>query len=123
MTPPTYGTFDGKPAAAVNVGCTNGGGTADGYMAYADVIFAAHQDAAPAVIAIVRPHIRPWGSTQLASLLGVSFRGHDIVSHEVFYGGSDGTCCPSGRATSIWKISDGRLVRIRTTITREPHRL
>jgi hypothetical protein len=93
-------------------------------MAYADVIFVARQHAPPALIGIVKPHIRPWGNDHwLGSLVGVSFHGDKVVAHETYYGGSDGTCCPSGRATSIWTISGGRLTRVSTTITRKPRRL
>jgi hypothetical protein len=119
---PTYGTLGGRPAAALDVGCDNGGQTADGYMAYAQVIFVARHDAAPVLAGIVKPHIRPWGSggPRLASLLTVMFHGNEVIAHEAFYGGSDGTCCPSGRATTVWRHSGGRLRRVRTTVTRRP---
>jgi hypothetical protein len=121
--PVVYGSLAGHSAAAMNVGCNNGGGTADGYMAYADVIYIARPHETPRLIGIVRPHIRPWGGkTWLASPLSVAFRGDELIAHEFFYGGSDGTCCASGRATSIWRFAHGRLKRLRTTITHRPVR-
>jgi hypothetical protein len=122
-TPVTYGTLGGNSAAALFVGCNNGGGTADGYMAYGQAIYVARRHAPPVLVGIVKPHIRPWGSTQLASILGVSFRGDHVIAHEAFYGGSDGTCCPSGRATTVWQFARGKLTRLRTTITRKPRLL
>jgi hypothetical protein len=120
-SPVTYGTLGGNSAAALFVGCNNGGGTADGFMAYAQAIFVARGHSAPVLVGIVKPHIRPWGTSQLASLLSVSFQGNDVIAHEAFYGGSDGTCCASGRATTIWQFARGTLTRLRTTITRKPH--
>jgi hypothetical protein len=120
IRPATYGTLDGRSAAAITVGCTNGGGTADGFMAYADVIFVARHVGAPELIGVVKPHIRPWGQEQMASLIGVSFANGEVLAHEYFYGPADGTCCASGRAISVWKLSRGGLVREETVITRKP---
>jgi hypothetical protein len=122
---PTYGTLGGRPAAALDVGCNNGGQTADGYMAYAQVIFVERHDAAPILAGIVKPHIQPWGSAgpRLASLLTVTFHGNEVIAHEAFYGGSDGTCCPSGQATTVWTHSGAGFHRVRTTVTRRPHLL
>src|SRR5579871_3156665 len=49
---PTYGMLGGRPAVGLVVGCNNGGGTADGYMAYAAVIFLARRHAAPVVAGV-----------------------------------------------------------------------
>jgi len=117
---PTFGSLGGRSAAAIRVGCNNGGGTADGYMAHAEVIYVARPHEAPQLIGFVRPHVRPWGGNQLASLLSVAFRGDAVVAHEYFYGGSDGTCCASGRATTRWRFAHGRFTRIQTVITRRP---
>jgi hypothetical protein len=118
-----YGSLAGHSAAAINVGCNNGGGTADGYMAFADAIYLARPHETPRLLGIVRPHIRPWGGkANLASLVSVTFRGDELVAHEFFYGGPDGTCCASGRATSVWRFAHGSLTPLRTTITHKPGR-
>lgn len=115
--PVTYGSFDGAPAAALNVNCNNGGGTADGVLAYAQVIFK-ETLRGPRVIGSVTPRIQP--RNEPASLLQVSFRGTRIIAHEYFYSPAEGICCPSGRATSIWRYARGHLARVSTTVTKKP---
>jgi hypothetical protein len=38
-----------------------------------------------------------------------------IVVHELWYASSDGTCCPSIRATSVWHYAGGHLQHSSTT--------
>ena len=104
-------------AAALEVDCNNGGGTADGVLAYAQVIFTA-AGTSLRVIGVVTPKEQP--KRQLPTFLTVTIRRGEVIAHEDFYGGSDGTCCPSGRATTIWRYANGHLQSGRPVITRHP---
>ena len=105
-------------AAALVVDCTNGGGTADSVLAYAQVVFTSVGNSL-SVVGVVTPRKR--SHDQMPTLLTVTIRPDEVVAHEAFYGGIDGTCCPSGRATTIWRYTHGRLVAGRPTVTKAPH--
>src|SRR5439155_12537915 len=114
-----YGDIDGdgQDEAALGVDCNNGGGTADGVLAYARVIFGPGRDT-PRMLAIVTP--RRQQPHELPTLLRVEIHRGKVVSHEAWYGPKDGTCCPSGRATTIWRFRHARLVPISTTVQKKP---
>lgn len=116
--PVVYGDVDGDGAdeAALVVNCNNGGGTASGVLAYAQVIFTAAEHA-PRVLGVVTPQSpRTYG----APLLQVKIHRGEIVAHEFWYGCCDGTCCPSGRATTTWAYSNGVLRLGETVVERKP---
>ena len=117
--PVVYGVLDGHPSAAVSVNCNNGGGTVDGVLWYAQAIFTA-APTAPRLVGVVFARVhRP---DQLATVVRVAFHGSDVVSREYYYGSADGSCCPSGRATTIWTYSHGTLSPVSTVITKRPYR-
>jgi len=107
--PVVYGDLDadGRDEAALVVDCNNGGGMADGVLAYAQVIFTS-AGPAPRVIGVVTPQQRrdPNG---LPTLVTVRIRPGKIIAREAWYGPRDATCCPSGRTTTIWTYAKGRL--------------
>jgi hypothetical protein len=107
--PVVYGDIDGdgKDEAALVVGCNNGGGTAGGFLAYAQVIFTAGKKS-PRVFAILTPQQRPYPNV-LPTLLQVTIRRGEVIAHEAWYGANDGTCCPSGRSTTTWRYANGTL--------------
>jgi len=111
------GTNRSDPAAALVVDCNNGGGTAGGVMAYAQVIFGGAGKALR-VIGVVTPRVQRSG--QLPTTLTVEIRPGEVIAHEFWYGGTDGTCCPSGRAVTVWKYVDGRLRAGKPKITKTP---
>jgi hypothetical protein len=114
-----YGDLDSdrRDEAALSVACSNGGGTADSVWAYAVVIFTPGARA-PVALAILRPqHHR---AHMPATLVEVRISPRRIVGSEAFYGPADGTCCPSGRAVSVWVYRRGRLQLAKTRVTREP---
>jgi len=115
-----YGDLDGDGAdeAALIVNCNNGGGTADGQLAFAAVIYTAGQRV-PRVVGVVTPQVRGDLGNHVP-LLEVAIRPGKVVSHEFFYGTADGTCCASGRATSIWKYAGGRLRVASVRVTKKP---
>jgi hypothetical protein len=114
-----YGDLDGDGSdeAALIVDCNNGGGTADGQLAFAAVIYTAGPRG-PRVVGVVTPQVR--GQGEHVPLLRVSIRPGKVVSHEFFYGLDDGTCCASGRATTVWTYSGGRLEVTGARVTRKP---
>jgi hypothetical protein len=118
--PIVYGDLDGDGAdeAALGVGCSNGGGTADGYLAYAQVVFAAGKKS-PQVISIVTPQQRP-NPNVLPTLLQVAIRRGKVVAHEAWYGPNDGTCCPSGRSTTTWQYANGTVRPVKTVVRKRP---
>lgn len=119
--PVVYGDLDGdgRDEAAVVIGCSNGGGTADGYLAYAQVFFTAGRQS-PHVVGIVTPQQRRIPNT-LPTLVQVTIRRGEVIAREAWYGRHDGTCCPSGRSTTTWKYVNGRLKPLRTVVERKPH--
>jgi hypothetical protein len=115
-----YGDLDGdgQDEAALVVGCSNGGGTADGFLAYAQVVFTAGKKS-PRAIAVVTPQQRH-APNVLPTLLRVVIRRSQVIAREAWYGENDGTCCPSGRSTTTWRYTNGRLRAVRTVVERRP---
>jgi hypothetical protein len=110
---------DGRDETALVVACETGGGTADDVLAYAQVIFTTTGDRAKA-LGVVVPRVQL--KDELPTLLTVTIRRGSIVAHETFYGSHDGTCCPSGRATTIWVYRSHSLKPKAPSITRQPSR-
>ncbi len=115
-----YGDLDGDrhDEAALVVGCSNGGGTADGFLAYSQVIFTAARKSSR-VIAVVTPQQRT-SPRVLPTLLQVSIRRNRVITHEFWYGVNDGTCCPSGRSTTTWRYANGTLRPAGTLVLKRP---
>ncbi len=113
-----YGDLDGDglDEAALGIVCTNGGGTAGGQLAVAQVIFRLVNGSLHAV-RIVRPRVRA-GVAYHVPLVTVQILRGRVVATEYFYGPKDGDCCASGRARTIWRYVNGRLVPGRTVVTR-----
>ena len=109
---------DGNDEAALVVGCSNGGGTADGYLAYSQVIFTAGKES-PRVVGVVTPQQRKIPH-ELPTLLTVAIRRGKVIAQEFWYGRNDGTCCPSGRSRTTWKYANGRLIPGRTVVRKKP---
>ena len=120
----SYGDLngDGKDEAAVDVVCSNDGGTADGQLAFADVIFGSVGKSLR-VIGIITPR-QPFSlRTPHVPLLGKpDIRRGKVIAYEGWYGPNDGTCCPSGQAKTIWTYANGALRASRTSIMRKPSR-
>jgi len=112
-----YGNLAGVgDAAAVDVTCSNNGGTADGQLRFADVIFGDLESKAR-TLGIITP--RTSGSRDHVPLLGTPrFSDGKIIVGEAFYGPNDRTCCATGRATTTWAYSHGKLTALHTVITR-----
>ena len=118
VQPPHYGDLDddGQDEAALDVVCSNGGGTAGGILGYADIIFT-EGPLQPKVVGIVTPQKKP--PTGPATLLSVTLRSQTIVANESWHVESPfpRPCCIHGRAVTTWKYSRGTLRPIRIVVT------
>jgi hypothetical protein len=119
---PVFGDLDGdgRDEAALDVDCTNGGGTAGGQLAFRQVVFKAVGHTLY-VVGVLTPRqpLGPETSHVPLSFVRAVERGKVIVS-EAWYGPHDGDCCASGVAQTIWTYHAGKLRPTRTTILRKP---
>lgn len=117
----TYGQLGGVgPAAAVDVVCANNGGTADGQVRFADVIFGGSATSVRPV-GLITPRQRHSSNVSHVPLLGkVKWVDGRIVVAEYWYGPNDPTCCASGRAITTWAYRAGKLTAVRTVVTKRP---
>lgn len=103
----------GVPASFVPVDCNNNGGTADGVLLYVILVY----EGGPRnldLIGTIKPRVQP--PNVLPTLLGVqSVTPGRITISESWYHPNDGTCCPSGSATSIWGYNHGAIYPISST--------
>jgi hypothetical protein len=107
----------GPADAGLAVNCNNGGGTADGVLLYAWVVFSGSSGRL-AVVGTVTPRVQP--PEVPPTLLAITIAPGKLTAHEVFYGPADPTCCASGRATTTWTYAHGALRAGVPTITRHP---
>jgi len=117
----TYGQLGGVgPAAAVDVVCSNNGGTADGQIRFADEVFSGSATSVRAV-GLITPQQPSSSNLSHVPLLGkVKWIDGQIVVAEYWYGPNDPTCCASGRATTTWAYHAGNLTAVRTVVTKRP---
>ena len=108
--PVIYGDLGGagQEEGAVSVWCDNGGGTADSELAQAYLIFDGAGGKLTAIGAITAQE-QP-GDVHVSNVTKVTFSPDRIAAHEVWYRGSDPSCCPSGTAVTIWTYTHGQLV-------------
>jgi hypothetical protein len=117
-----YGNLDGvgQDEAALVVDCNNGGGMAAGVLAYAQVIYTTAGKSLR-VIAVMTPQ-QPRNANRLPTLLTVKIRRGKVIAREAWYGPNDGTCCPSGRTTTVWTYNHGALQAGKPKVTQKPSR-
>ncbi len=117
----TYGQLGGVgPAAAVDVVCSNNGGTADGQIRFADLIFSGSATRVRPV-GLITPRQPHSSNVSHVPLLGkAKWVDGRIVVAEYWYGPNDPTCCASGRATTTWAYHTGKLTAVRTVVTKRP---
>ena len=120
-SPAVYGdvTGDGRDEAAITINCANGGGTADGQIAFATVIYTGSANTVR-VLGIVTPRQPFLPTTTHVPLLQVTLHRGVVISDETWYGPNDGTCCGSGRATTVWRYLNGVLKPGRTIVMQKP---
>jgi hypothetical protein len=107
----------GPPDAGLAVNCNNGGGTADGVLLYAWVVFSGNGGKL-SVVGTVTPRVQPPEAPP--TLIAVTLTPGKLTAHEGFYGPADATCCASGRATTTWTYVHGALQPGAPVIARHP---
>jgi hypothetical protein len=108
-----YGDLNGTggDVAALNVWCSNTGGTADGQIQNSWVVFSADSGTLTVIGVLVPqqpadanlPHVPYFNSGPG----GIAIASGSITVEELWYAPSDETCCPSGKATTVWTLAHG----------------
>jgi hypothetical protein len=93
--------------AAVNVWCTIGVPTADAQRADSYIIFTGAGGKLTAIGAIT-PQEQPAG-VHVSLIRRIAISPGTITVHESWYRQNDATCCPSGKATTVWTYANGKL--------------
>src|SRR5262249_53614318 len=108
---------DDQVEAAVDVWCTNGGGTVDGELSDNFVVFQDRPNGGRKVLGIVTT-TQPASGFAWAWFSGATIAHGKVVVNEDWHGPYDGSCCPSGRATTVWTWNGTNLVAGQPKITR-----
>jgi hypothetical protein len=119
--PEAFGDLEGAglAAAALEVNCNNGGGTADSALLYSVVIFTG-RGGQLTPLGVITPRVQP--REQLPTLLSVRISLGRVTVSESFYGPHDPTCCSSGGAVTVWAYRHGRLIPGATRVWRAPRK-
>jgi hypothetical protein len=106
--PVIYGNLGSSAGeiAAVNVWCTVGA-TADAQRADSYIIFTGAGGKLAAIGAIV-PQEQPAG-VHVSLIHTITISPGTVTEHESWYRQNDPTCCPSGKATTVWTYANGEL--------------
>jgi hypothetical protein len=110
---------DGRDAAALQIVCANLVGTAAGQLAFAVVVYLP-RSRPPAAIGVLTPVLDSTGHVPI--LLPTSIGHHEVIVTEYSYGPHDPDCCPTGRATTIWKLAHGAFRPASTRVIERPRR-
>jgi hypothetical protein len=107
----------GLPVTALQVWCDNTGGTADGQLSEGIFVFDSPGGHAH-LLGTLTPQLKgnPMLHIPFIAVNHIETTGHVAVT-EFFYTPANATCCPSGRATTVWKWTGRTLVPGRTHIT------
>lgn len=113
-----YGDIDGDGVdeAALHVNCSNGGGTGGGELRFDLFIYRVTDERLDLIDVLRTLDVE---DDQLPSLPGDAQLGDgSIIVPSAYYGPSDGTCCPTGRATTTWRYDGTRLVLDTVRVTK-----
>jgi len=107
----------GLPVTALQIWCDTQGGTAAGQIAEGIMVFASPGGRAH-LLGTLTPQYNPSSAAHIPyiAIAHIDRAGHVAVS-EFFYTASNADCCPSGRATTIWKWTGRTFIPGRTKIT------
>ena len=118
MTNVTRGSLGhGLQVAALQVWCDNTGGTADGQLAEGILVFDS-PGGHPHLLGTLTPQLKgnPMLHIPFIVVNHIESTGHVAIT-EFFYDSANPTCCPSGRATTLWKWTGRSFIPGRTHIT------
>lgn len=114
----THGSLaHGLKVVALQVFCSNTGGTADGQLSEGIFVFDSPGDH-PHLLGTLTPQLKgnPMLHIPFIAVNHIETTGHVAVT-EFFYTPANATCCPSGRATTLWKWTGRTFIPGRTKIT------
>ena len=118
MTNVTRGSLGhGLQVAALQVWCDNTGGTADGQLAEGILVFDS-PGGHPHLLGTLTPQLKgnPMLHIPFIVVNHIESTGHVAIT-EFFYDSANPTCCPSGRASTLWKWTGRSFIPGRTHIT------
>jgi hypothetical protein len=107
----------GLQVAALQIWCDNTGGTADGQLAEGIMVFDSRGGKAH-LLGTLTPQHKTSATVHIPYIAvnRIETTGHVAVT-EYFYNLANATCCPSGRATTLWKWTGRTFIPGRTKIT------
>jgi hypothetical protein len=107
----------GLPVTALQVWCDNTGGTADGQLTEGIFVFDS-PGGHPHLLGTLTPQLKgnPMLHIPYIAVNHIESSGHVAVT-EYFYNAANATCCPTGRATTLWKWTGRTFIPGRTHIT------
>jgi hypothetical protein len=107
----------GLPVTALQIWCDNTGGTADGQLAEGIMVFDSPGGHAH-LLGTLTPQHKTSAMVHIPFIAvnRIETTGHVAVT-EFFYNLANATCCPSGRATTLWKWTGRTFIPGRTKIT------
>jgi len=115
---PAYGNLGGgQQVAALQVWCSNQGGTAAGQLAEGLIVFSGAGGKLHS-LGTLTPQYRPRSAPHIPFITVKSIRAERIVTNEFWYASSDADCCPSGRAGTTWHWNGRSFKPGRTTVIR-----
>lgn len=107
----------GLPVTALQIWCDNTGGTADGQLAEGIFVFDSPGGHAHLLGSLTPQHkTSAMVHIPYIAVNRIETTGHVAVT-EYFYNLANATCCPSGRATTLWKWTGRTFIPGRTKIT------
>jgi hypothetical protein len=116
----SYGNLNGagQDEAALGIECTTTAGTVDGEIEYSWVVYSVDSGVLK-VIGTLQPQ-QPATAAKKAQHVpyfdgGPKFGPSTITLKELWYTGDDATCCPSVKATTVWRDEDGVMKATSTT--------
>jgi hypothetical protein len=114
---PAYGDLGGgQQVAALQVWCSNQGGTAAGQLAEGLIVFSGAGGKLHS-LGTLTPQYRPRSASHIPFIVVKSIGAERIVTTEAWYTSTDGDCCPSGRAITSWHWNGRSFKPGRTIIT------
>lgn len=117
----TYGDLEasGHDDAFVYLSCNNNGGTAVGALLYSFAVFSGRTGALQ-LLGVITPKQQP--ADDLPTLMSPpQISPGRVAIDELWYGSKDFTCCPTGKATTIWTYSSSPgLLAAQTVVVASP---
>ena len=114
----THGYLEhGLPVTALQIWCATTGGTAAGQIAEGIFVFAS-PGGQPHLLGTLTPQYNPSAAVHIPYIAvnRIDTARHITVT-EYFYSAANADCCPTGRATTIWKWTGRTFIPGRTKVT------